>query len=201
MNRPRLWLTLLLLSGASATPAADVPGPWVEIPADFGWDADNNAATAGTIIGVIRGRAWMRAQGWQIADRYRNTTRAPANVEPLADAAEQFASRRAKLKPEIEAAVTGHTAVPERARAVYLAICFDLAEPLRRQAPEQWARAVAALNEFPDLLRLVAESPTPAAAALHKQAAAVGVEAPGNEGAGDKGEGERGEGREVRGER
>ncbi|MFH1264478.1 MAG: ADP-ribosylglycohydrolase family protein, partial [Planctomycetota bacterium] len=198
---------------------------------NFGWDADNNAATAGTIIGVIRGHAWMQAQGWQIADRYRNTTRpgmpedetitrfagrliavadrvilerggqktsvdgqtvyrirreAPANVAPLADAAEQFASRRAKLKPEIEAALTGHTAVPERARAVYLAICFDLAEPLRRQAPEQWAQAVAALNEFPDLLRLVAESPTPAAAALRKQAAAVGVETPGDEEAGEE---------------
>jgi len=42
---------------------------------NFGWDADNTAATAGTIVGVIRGRQWMEAQGWQIGDAYLNTTR------------------------------------------------------------------------------------------------------------------------------
>ena len=42
---------------------------------NFGWDADNNAATAATIVGVIKGRRWMRQQGWEIKDRYRNTTR------------------------------------------------------------------------------------------------------------------------------
>jgi hypothetical protein len=43
---------------------------------NFGWDADNTAATAGTIVGVLKGHRWMLAQGWQIVDRYRNTTRA-----------------------------------------------------------------------------------------------------------------------------
>jgi ADP-ribosylglycohydrolase len=42
---------------------------------NFGWDADNNAATAGTIIGVIKGCRWMMSQNWNIVDRYRNTTR------------------------------------------------------------------------------------------------------------------------------
>jgi hypothetical protein len=42
----------------------------------FGWDCDNNAAAAGAILGVIRGRRWIEAQGWRIADRYRNTSRA-----------------------------------------------------------------------------------------------------------------------------
>jgi hypothetical protein len=42
---------------------------------NFGWDADNNAATAATIVGVIKGHRWMQRQGWQIKDRYRNTTR------------------------------------------------------------------------------------------------------------------------------
>ncbi|HSW45876.1 MAG TPA: ADP-ribosylglycohydrolase family protein [Phycisphaerae bacterium] len=41
----------------------------------FGWDADCNAATAGCIIGVIKGRRWMDHQGWVIKDIYRNTTR------------------------------------------------------------------------------------------------------------------------------
>lgn len=42
---------------------------------NFGWDADNNAATAATIVGVIKGHRWMRRQGWEIKDSYRNTTR------------------------------------------------------------------------------------------------------------------------------
>ena len=42
---------------------------------NFGWDADNNAATAGTIVGVIQGHDWIAAQGWRIEDIYRNTTR------------------------------------------------------------------------------------------------------------------------------
>ncbi|MFH1920558.1 MAG: hypothetical protein ABIP48_11810 [Planctomycetota bacterium] len=195
MNRPRLWLTLLLLSGASATPAADVPGPWVEIPADFGWDADNNAATAGTIIGVIRGHAWMRAQGWQIADRYRNTTRPRM---PEDETITRFAGRLIAVADRVilerggqKTSVDGQTVYRIRREAP------ANVEPLA-DAAEQWARAVAALNEFPDLLRLLAESPTPAAA-LRKQAAAVGVETPGDEGARDDGGGERGEGREVRG--
>jgi hypothetical protein len=42
---------------------------------NFGWDADNNAATAATILGVVKGRAWMDAQGWIVKDVYKNTTR------------------------------------------------------------------------------------------------------------------------------
>ncbi len=42
---------------------------------NFGWDADCTAATAGTMIGLIKGRKWMDAQGWQVKDAYANTTR------------------------------------------------------------------------------------------------------------------------------
>src|SRR5688572_21243469 len=42
---------------------------------NFGWDCDNNAATCGTILGVIKGRKWMDQQGWVVRDVYRNTTR------------------------------------------------------------------------------------------------------------------------------
>ena len=42
---------------------------------NFGWDADNTAATAGTIMGVIKGHKWMMSQGWKIVDRYKNTKR------------------------------------------------------------------------------------------------------------------------------
>lgn len=39
---------------------------------NFGWDADGNAATLGTIVGVMKGRRWMDSQGWTIKDIYRN---------------------------------------------------------------------------------------------------------------------------------
>jgi hypothetical protein len=42
---------------------------------DFGWDADNNAAASGAILGVIKGYRWMMSQGWNIKDQYRDTSR------------------------------------------------------------------------------------------------------------------------------
>lgn len=42
---------------------------------NFGWDADNTAATSGTVIGVIKGRKWLISQGWIIGDAFQNTTR------------------------------------------------------------------------------------------------------------------------------
>ncbi len=42
---------------------------------NFGWDADNDAATACTILGVLKGYRWMMAQNWTLLDKYRNTSR------------------------------------------------------------------------------------------------------------------------------
>lgn len=42
---------------------------------NFGWDADNNAAASGAILGVLKGNRWLMSQGWQIKDVYRNTSR------------------------------------------------------------------------------------------------------------------------------
>ena len=42
---------------------------------NFGWDCDNTAATAGTILGVICGNQWFRNQGWVCKDVYKNTRR------------------------------------------------------------------------------------------------------------------------------
>ena len=47
--------------------------PTLTLAFNFGWDADCNAATVGTILGVAKGYRWMLAQGWQIVDRYTNT--------------------------------------------------------------------------------------------------------------------------------
>jgi ADP-ribosylglycohydrolase len=48
---------------------------------NFGWDADNNAAASGAILGVLKGYRWLTSQGWNIKDQYRNTSRdeLPAN--------------------------------------------------------------------------------------------------------------------------
>lgn len=42
---------------------------------NFGWDCDNNAATSGTVVGVMRGYKWIMGRGWNIRDRFRNTSR------------------------------------------------------------------------------------------------------------------------------
>jgi len=49
---------------------------------NFGWDADNTAAMVGTIMGIIKGESWIKAQGWNIKDEFRNTRRPglPANL-------------------------------------------------------------------------------------------------------------------------
>lgn len=65
---------------------------------NFGWDADNNAATSGTIIGVLKGYRWMMSQGWQIVDRYRNTTR---DEMPMDETITSFADRLIDLAERV----------------------------------------------------------------------------------------------------
>ena len=42
---------------------------------NFGWDADNNAAASGAILGVIKGNTFLQSQGWNIKDQYRDASR------------------------------------------------------------------------------------------------------------------------------
>jgi ADP-ribosylglycohydrolase len=73
-DRNGVWL-----NGASTLSALLYgDGDWVRTVRGaftFGWDADNNAAASGTILGVLKGYRWMMSQGWDIKDRYRNTSR------------------------------------------------------------------------------------------------------------------------------
>lgn len=57
---------------------------------NYGWDCDNVTATMGTIIGTIMGYKKMMAQGWQIVDRYKNTSR---DGLPLDETITSFADR------------------------------------------------------------------------------------------------------------
>ncbi|MFH0758213.1 MAG: ADP-ribosylglycohydrolase family protein [Bacteroidota bacterium] len=47
----------------------------IRLSFNFGWDADNISAMVGTIMGVMKGEKWIRAQGWVIRDDYRNDRR------------------------------------------------------------------------------------------------------------------------------
>ena len=73
-DRNGVWL-----NGASTISALLYgDGDWVQTVRaafNFGWDADNNAAASGTILGVIKGNKWLQAQGWDIKNKYRNTSR------------------------------------------------------------------------------------------------------------------------------
>ena len=73
-DRNGVWL-----NGASTISALLYgDGDWVQTVRsafNFGWDADNNAAASGTILGVIKGNRFLHSQGWDIKDVYRNTSR------------------------------------------------------------------------------------------------------------------------------
>ena len=61
---------------------------------NFGWDADCNAATVGTMLGTVYGYRKMMGQEWQIVDRYRNTTR---DNMPMDETITSFADRLIEL--------------------------------------------------------------------------------------------------------
>jgi hypothetical protein len=82
---------------------------------NFGWDADNSAATAGTIVGVTKGYRWMLAQGWPIVDRYKNTTR--QNM-PTDETITSFADRLIDLAEKV-IAEQGGTRIDEGGHTVY----------------------------------------------------------------------------------
>ena len=67
---------------------------------NFGWDADCNAATVGTVVGVMYGYRKMMTQArrnepvWQIVDRFKNTTR---DNMPMNETITSFADRLIEL--------------------------------------------------------------------------------------------------------
>jgi len=191
---------------------------------NFGWDADCNAATAGTVVGVMKGYRWMLSQGWPIVDRYRNTTREnmpedetitsfadrlielaervivaqggsrqmnngriiyqinpqkPRCIHRMKKADEQAAALREELESEITQAITGATSRQQKARAAYLAICLDLAPAIRKEHPQQWSAALAALGDYENVVQaLFHHSPTPLGETLRAKAQAANLPRP-----------------------
>ena len=66
----------------------------IKLAFNLGWDADCNAATLGTILGVKYGYRSMLSEGWKITDRYRNTTR---DNMPMDETITSFADRVIEL--------------------------------------------------------------------------------------------------------
>ncbi len=107
---------------------------------NFGWDADNNAATAGTIVGVMKGYRWMMAQGWPIVDRYKNTSR---ESMPKDETITSFADRLIELAERVVLEQGGEKTTAT-GRTVYR---IHAQEPACVQRMESPARQMATLRE------------------------------------------------------
>ena len=87
---------------------------------NFGWDADCNAATVGTILGTVYGYRQMMSQGWQIVDRYQNTTH---DNMPMDETITSFADRLTELFELINS------------------VCLDMSKELNEMYPKEWSQA------------------------------------------------------------
>ena len=70
----------------------------MEIAFNWGFDADCNAATLASILGVIRGYNWFMEQGWDIGDKYCNTTRPGM---PMEETISSFSDRILRLAARV----------------------------------------------------------------------------------------------------
>jgi hypothetical protein len=157
---------------------------------NFGWDADCNAATVGTIVGTTYGYRRMLTQSrpkeplWQIVDRYKNVTR---DNMPYNETITSFADRLVELFELVNESNGGSKKVKDnvlvyeiatekaapvimlagsgrkdllkeelgkqiaedlnsdtretRAKAVFLAVCLDMNEQLKKANPKKWNAA------------------------------------------------------------
>ncbi len=109
----------VLLNGASTVSALLYgEGDWVQSVRsafNFGWDADNNAAAVGTILGVIKGYKWMLRQGWAIKDEYRNTSR---DNMPEGETLTKYADRLFALA-QLNIATRGGTKLAANGSSIY----------------------------------------------------------------------------------
>ena|GEM_PF-661207 len=105
---------------------------------NFGWDADCNAATAGTIVGVMKGYRWLLAQGWQITDRYKNTTR--ENM-PTDETITSFADRLVNLAERVIIEQGGRRII-KNGRVVYEIKAQGPRCTVRLESPDSQAAAL-----------------------------------------------------------
>ncbi len=94
-------------------------------------------------------------------------------MHPLRQVENESEKLRADLKEEILTGIQENANAQQRARAAYLAICLDLAPALVEEHPAEWRKAVAALNDYQQLVAyLLSGQPGTAAHSLLKERAA-----------------------------
>jgi len=132
------------LNGASAVAAVLYgKGDFVETVRhafNFGFDADNNAATAGAIVGVIKGRKWMMDQGWNIKDVFRNTSR---DDMPMDETITSFGDRLIALAERV-VAEHGGAKITKSGKTVYRIQTEDAANIERLPDPGKQFTALEA---------------------------------------------------------
>jgi len=106
---------------------------------NFGWDADNNGATSGAILGVIKGYKWLTSQGWDIKDQFRNTSR---DNMPMDETITSFGDRLVALTEQVIMEHGGKR----------LTVAGDLVYRLKIEKPANLER-LPDLKEEPALLR------------------------------------------------
>ena len=71
----------------------------------------------------------------------------PANVQELPELKDQIVSLAKVFKPEIENGINNPFSKEDQARAVYLAVCLDMAYDMAREHPGRWKEAVTVFDE------------------------------------------------------
>jgi hypothetical protein len=195
----------VILNGGSAVAALLYgKGNFVETARQgfqFGWDADNNSATAGTIAGIIEGYERLSSHGWNIKDVFRNTSR---DNMPEDETITRFGDRLIDMAGQVIAENGGEkTAAGYRIqtqapglleklpdRATELAAMRSRLRPeieQDRSARAAYlaicldlpARNVRALEQYPKLLQVMFyQSAIPAGDRIREKALAAGIRKP-----------------------
>ena len=71
----------------------------------------------------------------------------PANVQELPALNDQIISLAKVFKPEIESGINNPSSKEDQARAVYLAVCLDMAYDMASEHPGRWKEAVKVFDE------------------------------------------------------
>jgi hypothetical protein len=119
---------------------------------NFGWDADCNAATVGTIVGVIHGYKKMMNKNdpyqpnWNIVDRYRNVTR---DNMPMDETITSFADRVVDLFEVVNLENGGKVVVQENIPGYLIPV--EKPRPIRTMDPISVQRD-ALVNELESVM-------------------------------------------------
>ena len=110
---------------------------------------------------------------------YRINAQEPKCIHPVENPDAQAVALREKLQSEIQASITHPASKQQSARAAYYAVCLDMAASIRKEHPQEWSQALAALSSHENVMQaLFHHSPTPLGDKLREKALAAGLPKP-----------------------